>query len=133
MAATISLTFVRRYAPGMRGAVSVLLLLGACTSNAPASDVDASTGAGVGGSCSGAGDCAASLLCAFPIADGCHAKGTCVQPDVTCMNDGPAVCACDGSIVGLACIYGAGNAPAPVVSKNPCSPSDASPGDASSE
>ena len=39
--------------------------------------------------------------------------------DFACSADGPVVCGCNGDPIGLACIYGAGNAPEPVVNTTP--------------
>ncbi len=79
-----------------------------------------------GGACVGVNDCDPRALCAFPIAGACSAQGVCVMPDVTCTQTGnPVACACDGTPVGLDCIYGPGNAPAPVVSTSPCPTGDA--------
>lgn len=85
-----------------------------------------------GGPCNGPDDCDPRALCAFPIADGCSAKGTCVLPDARCDRPGATACACDGTPVGLACIYGQGNAPAPVMSTSPCPTPDGG-GDAASD
>jgi hypothetical protein len=82
----------------------------------------------MGAACSGPSDCDPRALCAFPVDGGCSAKGVCVAPDVTCTDTtSPPACACDGTPVGLACIFGAGNAPAPVQSTSPCPSADAGP------
>jgi hypothetical protein len=78
-----------------------------------------------GGACSGSSDCDPRALCAFALDAGCSAQGVCVAPDVTCTDTtSPAACACDGTPVGLACIFGAGNAPLPVRSTSPCPAAD---------
>jgi hypothetical protein len=62
--------------------------------------------------------CDSHSECAYPIADGCHAKGVCVPlpfPVPPCPA-GPAYCGCNGSLVYGQCDLPAGYAPAPVVS-----------------
>jgi hypothetical protein len=101
-----------------------LAVLAGCNSappSTPSGGVEA--GAPLGAPCLGSSDCTTRALCGFPIADGCGAQGVCVAEDLTCNSDGPVVCGCDGMPVGLACIYGAGYAPAPVPGTTPgCGP-----------
>jgi hypothetical protein len=103
------------------------VLLAACVSTSPTVDTGATYDAAAPGSpCGVTSDCVPGALCAYPIADGCAAHGVCVTEDLSCTNDGPVVCGCDGTPVGLACIYGPGNAPVPVPSATPgCAPGDA--------
>ncbi len=84
-----------------------------------------------GGACVTGDDCDPTALCAFPIADGCDAKGVCVAPDRTCTTPSHVACGCDGLPVGLACIFGSGKAPAAVRSMSACPVSDAAVGDSS--
>ena len=84
-----------------------------------------------GGACATFDDCDPTALCAFAVADGCGAKGVCVAPDRTCGAPSRVACGCDGARVGLACVYGPGNAPAPVRSLGTCAAGDAAVGDAS--
>lgn len=79
----------------------------------------------VGSPCVLTTDCLAAELCAYAIDAGCAATGVCVAEDFACMNDGPIVCACDGTPVGLACIYSPGYAAAPIPNTKPgCDPYD---------
>ena len=78
----------------------------------------------VGNACASPSDCDPAALCAYAIADGCSAKGTCVAPDHACVDTSQIACGCDGALVGLACIYGSGNAAAPVAALGAC-PHDA--------
>jgi hypothetical protein len=103
---------------------AVFILFPGCNSAPPpTSGGGVEAGAALGAPCVASCDCTTGALCGFPIADGCDAHGVCVAEDVTCNSDGPVVCACDGTPVGLACIYGAGYAPAPVPGTTPgCGP-----------
>jgi hypothetical protein len=106
-----------------RASLSLSLLLVACSSNStPSQGVLADSGA-QGSPCVFTTDCEDGLLCGYPIAAGCSAQGVCVAEDRTCLTDGPFVCGCDGSAVGLACIWGPGYAVVPVVNGTPgCTP-----------
>jgi hypothetical protein len=106
--------------------VPLVLIAPACvTTNTPS--VGPVDDAGMAGSpCGVTSDCYAGNLCAYPIDAGCTATGICVPEQLSCTDDGPVVCGCDGTPVGLACIYGAGNAPVPVPSaKSGCNPDEA--------
>jgi hypothetical protein len=52
--------------------------------------------------CSSTADCDLGLTCGFPVAGGCSAKGTCINPPLPCENDAascatePPVCGCNG-------------------------------------
>jgi hypothetical protein len=104
-------------------ALGVLLVVAGCsTSDSPSGPI-VDAGAQDGGACIATSDCVAGLLCGYPIAQGCGAQGVCVPEDIACTNDGPVVCGCDGTPVGLACIWGPDYAAAPVVSATPgCQP-----------
>jgi hypothetical protein len=83
----------------------------------------------VGGDCSSQSDCDPTALCAYPIADGCGAKGKCVEPDRTCMAPTKPACSCTGETIEISCTFGAGNAVARVASMGACdggAPIDAS-------
>jgi hypothetical protein len=99
--------------------VACALLLAMCTTRPDTSTVPIEGGAPVGAPCMQTTDCGGEELCGFPIDQGCNAQGVCVFEDFSCPTDGPVVCGCDGAPVGLACIYGAGYAPLPVVSTTP--------------
>ncbi|HEY3822713.1 MAG TPA: hypothetical protein VGL81_36360 [Polyangiaceae bacterium] len=105
-------------------ALSPLLLLAACTTSTPPPEgPPADAGAPEGSSCELTTDCVVGLLCGYPIEAGCAAQGVCVPESLTCPVDGPTVCACDGTPVGLACIYGPGYAAVPVPNATPgCMP-----------
>jgi hypothetical protein len=100
------------------------LLLVACSSqSAPSDGSPADSGAQQGSPCVLTTDCIAGLLCGYPIDAGCAAQGVCVPEDLSCPTDGPVVCACDDTPVGLACIYGPGYAAVPVPGTTPgCMP-----------
>jgi hypothetical protein len=111
-----------------RALLTASLLLAAptaCTSPPPPpgnSTEDA--GAALGSPCVSTSDCIVSALCGYPIDAGCSAQGICVPEDLSCPTDGPTVCGCDGTPIGLACIYGVGYAPAPIPGVMPgCQPS----------
>jgi hypothetical protein len=94
------------------------LLAGCAKSGTSAPLPDA--GGQVGDPCNVTTDCTGGAeLCGFPIDAGCAAQGVCVAEDFSCTADGPVVCGCNGDPVGLACIWGAGYAPLPVVSTTP--------------
>ena len=100
--------------------LSASIVLIACTPRGTGgSTVPIDAGAPPGSACLATTDCGPGLLCAFPVAQGCNAQGTCVVEDFACSADGPVVCGCNGDPIGLACIYGAGNAPEPVVNTTP--------------
>jgi hypothetical protein len=104
-------------------AVGVLFVLAGCSTSTSPPEPVVDAGAPDGGACITTSDCAGGLLCGYPIAQGCSAQGVCVPEDIRCTNDGPVVCGCDGSPVGLACIWGPDYAAAPVVSATPgCQP-----------
>ena len=64
-----------------------------------------------------------SLLLVACSSNSTPSQGVCVAEDRTCLTDGPFVCGCDGSAVGLACIWGPGYAVVPVVNGTPgCTP-----------
>jgi hypothetical protein len=84
---------------------------------------------GDGGRCTTSADCRTAQYCAFKIADGCSATGTCFD---ALAPGGPqcqlyaAGCACDGTAVNVACGSPSGYAPVPVLHTGPCtSPVDA--------
>jgi hypothetical protein len=105
--------------------LAALALLAGCTPSSSTTNDGIDAGAAPGSPCIVTSDCVARALCAYPIADGCNAQGVCVTEDPTCTNNGPVVCACDGTPVGLACIYTPGYAPAPVLGTTPgCAPFD---------
>ena len=106
--------------------VALLALLAGCSpTNAPSSTGDDAGGAPVGAPCTLSSDCVVAALCGYAIDAGCSAQGVCVPEYPACTNDGPVVCACDGTPVELACIYGPGIAPAPVPGTTPgCGPGD---------
>jgi hypothetical protein len=115
------------YAAPMRIAhVALLALTSACASSSAPASPGIEAGGAPGSPCVRNDDCAAPSLCAWPVDGGCNAQGHCVAEDPRCMTTGPVVCACDGTPVGLACIYGAGNAPAPLPSpmSTSCLPAD---------
>ncbi len=104
-------------------ALAFLLLLAGCSTSSSPSEPIVDSGTGEGGACGTTADCTAGLLCGYPISQGCSAQGVCVPEDLSCSNDGPVVCGCDGTPVGLACIWGPGYAAAPIVSTTPgCQP-----------
>jgi hypothetical protein len=105
-------------------ATALALLASACTTPPPVDDTPlADAGSPEGGPCNLTTDCVVGLLCGYPIAAGCAAQGVCVPEQLTCPIDGPTVCACDGTGVGLACIYGPGYAAVPVPGTTPgCMP-----------
>jgi len=107
-----------------RAAPWLLLLVVACTSHPPTYDGPTiESGAAQGSPCNLTTDCAPRLLCGYAIDAGCAAQGVCVPEDLTCPIDGPTVCACDDTPVGLACIYGPGYAAVPVPNATPgCMP-----------
>jgi len=106
-----------------RQLLSLALLLGACRTTTSPVDDTADLGAPDGSACVLTSDCAAGLLCGYPIDAGCSATGVCVPEDISCSSDGPVVCACDGTPIGLACIYGPAYAVAPIISVTPgCQP-----------
>jgi hypothetical protein len=49
------------------------------------------------------GDCDGDLVCAYLAADGCSAKGTCVDKQAATCNAISLGCACDGSSVNTIC------------------------------
>lgn len=101
----------------------VLLLLACSSHTAPSGSAPPDSGALQGSPCELTTDCEVGLLCGFPIEAGCAAEGVCVPEDYACPTDGPTVCGCDGTPVGLACIYGSGYAALPVVNATPgCMP-----------
>jgi acyl-CoA dehydrogenase len=100
------------------GAALLLLLSGCAKTGTGTPLLDA--GGQVGDPCNASSDCTGGAeLCGFPIDAGCAAQGVCVPEDLSCTDDGPVVCGCNGDPVGLACIWGAGYAPLPVVSTTP--------------
>jgi hypothetical protein len=100
--------------------LSVSLSLAACNQAAtPGTTAPFDAGGPAGSPCLATTDCGGGLLCAFSVAQGCNAQGVCVVEDFSCSADGPVVCGCNGDPVGLACIYGAGNAPEPVTNSTP--------------
>jgi len=107
-----------------RTALSLSVFLVACSTHGPASgSATQDSGAPQGSPCELTTDCVVGLLCGFPIDAGCAAQGVCVPEFLSCMNDGPTVCGCDGDPVGLACIYGPGYAAIPVPGTTPgCMP-----------
>jgi hypothetical protein len=110
----------------MRGSslpLPLLIALAGCTTQTAPDKPTVDGGALVGAECVTTPDCAAGLLCGYPIAQGCSAQGVCVTEDRGCTNNGPVVCGCNGDPVGLACIWGPGYAAGPVVSTTPgCAP-----------
>jgi hypothetical protein len=67
-----------------------------------------------GAPCVDTSNCAASEVCAYPLADGCSAKGHCIpvaQPTCASFTE---LCGCDGTIVrGGGCFYPPGFAGGP--------------------
>ena len=105
---------------GLVLAVATAGVLGACrTSTSPEETVPEDSGAALGSPCFLTTDCAPGTLCGFPEDGGCAAQGVCVAEDLSCTHDGPTVCGCDGTPVGLACIYGVGYAAEPIASTTP--------------
>lgn len=101
----------------------LLFVLAACSSRPPSTAPLDGGPAQLGGPCSQSSDCGPEMLCGFPVSAGCGAQGVCVEEDVTCQGDGPVVCACAGGPVELACVWGSGYAPEPIVSTTPgCQP-----------
>ena len=98
---------------------------GRCTTNADCgtSPVDA-------GSCTSDGDCPSSEMCAFKIADGCSAVGTCLArpaPGPTCNAYSPA-CTCSNQEINVICtMYPSGYASQPVAHTGACVTIDAGP------
>ena len=104
--------------------VFVAMLVLGCACSPPSSQpTGVEAGGGAGSACSTSDDCVGTL-CAWPIDGGCNARGTCVTEDLTCTIDGPLLCACDGNPVKLGCIYGQGNAPAPLPTMQTYSPAN---------
>jgi hypothetical protein len=107
----------------MRAGVLALALvslagLAGCSTSSGGTSPDA--GPHLGSPCQVDDDCLPGpFLCGWPIDGGCDAKGTCNAEVLGPCNDGPVVCACDGTSVVLACIYGPGHSPAPIVSSSP--------------
>jgi hypothetical protein len=109
-----------RTSPPVLFAVLAALFV-ACISG-PVSTVPLDGGGVLGSPCQTQEQCQPNL-CGFPISAGCHAQGVCVTEEFSCTGDGPIVCGCDGRPVELACIWGYGYAPAPIVSATPgCQP-----------
>jgi hypothetical protein len=102
----------------------LLLLVVACSSQQGGSTAPLDSGTvALGGPCAATSDCGPEMLCGYPITQACNAQGVCVAEDLTCASDGPVVCSCAGGPVQLACIWGSGFAPLPVVSTSPgCQP-----------
>ncbi len=114
-------------------AVLLVALAPSCAPQSAASTPSAEAGGAVGSPCSAPDDCTGPTLCAYPADGGCDAAGRCVAVDPGCTTSGSLVCACDGTPVQLACIYGKDNSPAPLPSPAPtttstpdCVPLDAS-------
>jgi hypothetical protein len=86
---------------------------GACTSAGDAG----------GGPCNTDADCAAGLMCAFKISDGCSAIGACITkpaPGPMCNAYSPA-CTCSGQEISVICTdYPSGYASAPVAHNGAC-------------
>ena len=100
-------------------AAALLVLLSGCAKHGTGTPLP-DAGGQVGDPCNTSSDCTGGEeLCGFPIDAGCAAQGVCVPEDFSCTDDGPVVCGCNGDPVGLACIWGAGYAPLPVVSTTP--------------
>jgi hypothetical protein len=71
----------------------------ACSSGADVGDAGDAGDAG-GGPCTTTADCSQGFGCAYEIADGCGAKGTCVPMDIgagMCDAGGAVVCDCSGN------------------------------------
>jgi hypothetical protein len=109
----------------MRVVVAIMLALSCACSTASSSGPTGQQG-NAGAACATPDDCTGTL-CAFPVDAGCNARGRCVVEDVACMGNGRVVCACDGTLVELSCVYGAGNGPAPVPFPTPTSTSSCLP------
>jgi hypothetical protein len=110
---------------GYLALASAALSLSAACLHAGTPTPGAGDAGGPGGPCTVSDDCSPEDLCGYPIEAGCDAQGICVPQDLTCMNDGPVVCGCNGGPVGLACLWGPGYAPSPVVSDTPACMPDA--------
>jgi hypothetical protein len=72
-------------------------------------------------SCATDADCASGSVCAFPVADACSAKGTCVVPSPVACNAVSLGCACDGTMINTVCTgLPSGYVSAPLLSNGPC-------------
>jgi hypothetical protein len=109
---------------------------GDCSQSSPCMDGNgqcADAAIQTGNPCNGPSDCDPAALCAFPIADGCNAKGVCVADSPPCTAPPAIACACDGTPIGLSCIYGPGRAAAPLKSMSPCGSPDGGASDAAAD
>lgn len=121
---------------GTFSCASAACVSGQCVTSYPPCDGAGTGGAGGGASAGGATasggttgtdacvektDCGGGRLCGFPTADQCSAKGTCFPaPGAICNAILPG-CACDGSIVNLACNgLPSGYAPKPTLHSGAC-------------
>src|SRR5579883_1898509 len=77
--------------------------------------------------CNTSQDCSPESVCAFPIADGCSATGTCVPRGAMCNMPSMIGCACDGTDVAYGTCSGLpdGDAPKPFLHPGPCEGPDA--------
>jgi hypothetical protein len=87
---------------------------------------DASTKSDVslGASCIHSSDCSIGTACAYPMADGCAAKGHCVDDTGPLCNSFSPGCACDGTTINIVCNgLPDGFATKPLASKGQCTTS----------
>lgn len=96
-------------------ALGSMLLLG-CTPSVDAPSTADAAGT-VGAPCNGFEDCVAPAICGYALDGGCDAQGVCVHVNEQPCTDGPVVCACDGTPLGLTCVLPAGYGALPVPSK----------------
>jgi hypothetical protein len=83
---------------------------------------DLSSPAGEGDACVGNADCASpTLLCAYPIADGCAAKGHCARVATPTCASVIELCGCDGKkVLSGPCYFQAGFASGPTTGAKLC-------------
>ena len=87
---------------------------------------------GGGARCATSADCDLGLVCGFPLAGGCGAPGTCIDPPLPCQADaaacggGGTACGCSAAPVPIVI---PGFAAAPVSSPGGCEPGPTTPGD----
>jgi hypothetical protein len=78
-------------------ASSPLRSAGACPADAGAFDAPPNT------ACATNADCPADFICGFPESEACAAKGTCFQSAGAACLIYSAGCACDGTVINVAC------------------------------
>lgn len=120
--------------PGGRGSPSFQCVAAGVTCTLPDSDCIASDAGvppavdGGGTPCTKTADCSAMsaggtpYVCAYPLATGCNATGTCVQAGPLCNMATPIACACDGTSVayGECSGYPTGYAGKPTIHTGAC-------------